>query len=96
MASSIVQFNCEESHRILAAEICERLGIDLSTYLRMALNRLIQENGVPFSMNLNGMAVKPENRAITAMKKASMIAEENGIANMTLEEINAEIAEARK
>jgi DNA-damage-inducible protein J len=30
------------------------------------------------------------------MKRASRIAEENGISDMTLEEINAEIAEARK
>jgi DNA-damage-inducible protein J len=37
-----------------------------------------------------------ENRGIQAMKRASQIAEEQGIADMTLEEINAEIAEARK
>ena len=30
------------------------------------------------------------------MKRASRIAEENGISDMTLDEINAEIAEARK
>ena len=36
------------------------------------------------------------NKGIEAMKTASRIAEENGIADMTLEEINAEIAEARK
>ena len=36
-----------------------------------------------------------ENRALRAMKKASQIAEENGIADMTLDEINAEIADAR-
>ena len=53
----------------------------------------LQENGIPFSMNLNDLA---ENRAIRAMKAASRIAEENGIADMTLDEINAEIAEARK
>lgn len=36
------------------------------------------------------------NRALAAMKKASRIAEENGVEDMTLDEINAEIAEARK
>ena len=39
---------------------------------------------------------EPENRAVLAMKAASRIAEENGIADMTLDEINAEITEARK
>ncbi len=96
MASSLVQFRCEESSRIKATNICEKLGIDLPTYMRMALNRLIQENGFPFSMTLNEQTSETENRALTAMKKASRIAEENGIADMSLSEINAEIAEARK
>ena len=39
---------------------------------------------------------KTGNRAVDAMKAASRIAEENGISDMSLEEINAEIAEARK
>ena len=42
----------------------------------MCISRLIQENGIPFSMNLNDLS---ENRAISAMKAASRIAEENGI-----------------
>ena len=93
MANSLIQFRTEESSRIKASNICEKLGIDLPTYMRMCISRLIQENGIPFSMNLNDMS---ENKAIRAMKAASRIAEENGIADMTLDEINAEIAEARK
>ena len=93
MANSLIQFRTEESSRIKASNICEKLGIDLPTYMRMCISRLIQENGIPFSMNLNDIS---ENKAIRAMKAASRIAEENGIADMTLEEINAEISEARK
>lgn len=37
-----------------------------------------------------------DNQAIQAMKAASRIAEENGISDMSLDEINAEIASARK
>ena len=93
MANSLIQFRTEESSRIKTSNICEKLGIDLPTYMRMCISRLIQENGIPFSMNLNDIS---ENKAIRAMKAASRIAEENGIADMTLDEINAEIAEARK
>lgn len=93
MANSLIQFRAEETARIKASNICEKLGIDLPTYMRMCISRLIQENGIPFSMNLNDQA---ENRAIKAMKTASRIAEENGISDMTLDEINAEIYEARK
>ena len=93
MANSLIQFRTEEASRIKAISICEKLGIDLQTYMRMCISRLIQENGIPFSMNLNDLS---ENRAISAMKAASRIAEENGISDMTLDEINAEISAARK
>ena len=38
---------------------------------------------------------KPESRGLQAMKEASRIAAENGIADLSLDEINAEIAAAR-
>ena len=59
----------------------------------MCVSRLVQENGIPFSMKLDK---KPENRGLAAMKAASRIAADNGISEMTLEEINAEISAVRK
>ena len=49
MANTLVQFRAEETSRIKAVNICEKLGIDLATYLRMCMSRLIQENGIPVS-----------------------------------------------
>ena len=92
MASSLVQFRTEDTSRIKAASICEQLGIDLPTYLRACIARLIQENGIPFSMKLEP---KPESKGLQAMKEASRIAAENGIADLSLDEINAEISVAR-
>lgn len=93
MPNSLVQFRMDDTLKIKAANICERLGIDLPTYMRMCISRLIEENGIPFSMKLEK---ESETRALKAMKAASRIAEENGISDMSLDEINAEIAEARK
>ena len=93
MANTLVQFRIEETARIKAVEICEKLGIDLQTYLRMCISRLIQENGIPFSMKLDDIS---ENRGIKAMKDASRIAVKHGIADMTLDEINSEISAARE
>ena len=93
MANSLVQSRVDDVTKIKAAGICERLGIDLATYVRICLAKLIQENGIPFSMSLEK---EPENKGLAAMKRASQIAEKNGIADMTLEEINAEIAEVRR
>ena len=93
MANSLVQFRTDDVTRLKAAGICEKLGIDLPTYMRICIARLVQENGIPFSMKLdNG----EEKKAIQAMKQASGLARQNGIADMTLEEINAEIAAARE
>lgn len=93
MASSLIQFRDDELSKIAAISICENIGIDLPTYLRMCVSRLIQENGVPFPMKIDS---KSESAALKAMKAASRIAEENGISDMTLDEINAEISAARK
>lgn len=93
MASSLVQFRTDDASKIKAVNICERLGIDLPTYMRMCISRLIQENGIPFSMKLDE---KSGSSALKAMKAASRIAEENGISDMTLDEINAEINAVRK
>ena len=93
MANTLVQFRTEETARIKAVSICERLGIDLQTYLRMCMSRLIQENGIPFSMKLDNIS---DNRGMEAMKAASRIAQEHGIGDMTLDEINAEISAVRR
>ena len=93
MANTLIQFRAEETVRIKAIDICEKLGFDLQTYLRMCMSRLVQENGVPFSMKLADLQ---ENRGLNAMRAASRIAEEKGIADMSLKEINAEIAAARE
>ena len=93
MASTLVQFRTDDSAKATAVSICERLGIDLQSYLRMCISRLNQENGIPFSMNVNDI---PRNKGIEAMRAASRIAEENGISDMTLQEINKEISAVRK
>ena len=93
MANSVIQFRTDDTEKVQAIQICERLGIDLQTYLRLCVARLIKENGIPFSMKLDE---RQENRGILAMKRASRIAREYGFADMTLDEINAEIAEVRK
>mgnify|MGYP001029834813 CR=1 FL=1 len=93
MANTLVQFRTDEAIRINATLICEQLGIDLSTYLRMCMARLVQEKGVPFSMKVDDIN---ENKGLRAMREASRAAVEHGISDMTLEEINDEIAQVRK
>ena len=92
MVNTLVQFRVDESDRTEAMEICSKLGIDLQSYFRICLARLIREKGIPFSMKIEETK---ENKGISAMKRASKIAKEYGISDLSLDEINEEIREAR-
>jgi len=95
MATSVVQVRVDEELKAQAAAICENLGIDLNTAIRMFLKRTVLQNGIPFSMTLPS---KPYNgyKGVLAMRQLSEEAKQNGTANMTLEEINEEIYAVRK
>ena len=92
MQSSLLQVRVDEKTRSAAGSIFEKLGRALPTAVRMFLARTILENGIPFSMKLRPTA--PDD-VLEAMKQASQSAADAGVADMTLEEINAEIAQAR-
>ena len=93
MASTLVQFRTDDAAKAKAVRICDRLGLDLPSYLRMCISRLNQENGIPFAMNINDMSV---NRGLKAMEAATRIAEDNGISDLSLKEINEEIDAVRE
>ena len=93
MSSVLVQFRIEDTAKAKAASICDRMGLDMQSYLRMCISRLNQENGIPFSMNVNDL---PKNRGLETMKEDNRIASENGIDDMSLDVINAEINAVRK
>lgn len=92
MANNMIQFRADEDLKLQATVICNKLGIDLQSYLRMCLTRMVSENGIPFSMRIDD----EENAGIRAMRLAQRIARKQGISDMSLDDINAEIAEARK
>lgn len=90
MANNLVQFRADEQTRLQATAICNQLGIDLQSYLRMCLARLVDEKGIPFSMH-----IADGNSGIAAMRRAQQISAERGTSEMTLEQINAEIEASR-
>ena len=91
MANGLLQLRVDDNLKREATEIYSQLGLDLPTAIRMFLTRSVQVKGIPFSMQL------PEGdyKAIAAMRRMSRMAEECGVADITLDEINAEIAATR-
>lgn len=94
MANSLVQIRVDEQLKEDVTNIYEELGIDLPTAIRIFLKRSVQEKGIPFGMKLTD--IQRGNKAISAMQWMSQAAEENGIADMSLDEINEEIQAVRQ
>lgn len=52
MASCLIQLRVDEKMKKDATEVFDKLGLDLSSAIRIFLARAIQEEGIPFSMVL--------------------------------------------
>ena len=95
MATSLLQVRVDDSLKDEAAQVFENLGIDISTAVRMFLKRALMENGIPFRMTLPKSPYNAD-RGYRAMVEIGEASEKNGLADMSLEEINAEIDASRR
>ena len=91
---AIVQFRVDDNLKEQATVIFEKLGIDLSTALRMFLRRCVLSNGIPFSMKLEEKDYDGS-KGIEILKQMQQISKENGNSTMTLDEINNEVTKTR-
>lgn len=94
MATSLVQVRIDEDLKTQATAIYDKLGMDLSSAVRIFLKRSVMVNGVPFDMTLPKQEYNAE-KAVSAMEKLSAKAVKNGTSNMSLDEINKEIYAVR-
>ena len=94
MGKGLLQLRIDDTLRKEASDVYSRLGLDLPTAIRMFLTRSVQVRGIPFDVVLPEEDYKAA-AAVAAMRRMSNDAEKAGIADMTLEEINAEISNVR-
>lgn len=95
MPTTLLQVRVEDSLKEEAAKVFDNLGIDTSTAVRMFLRRAVMENGIPFRMTLPKTPYVSD-RGYRAMMEIGESAEKNGISDMSLDEINAEIDASRR
>ena len=95
MSNSLVQLRIDDNLKNSAIDLFSKLGMDLPTAIRIFLTRSVQVRGIPFPMQLPDEN-NNSNIAISAMKRISDMALQNGISEMTLDEINAEIDAVRQ
>ena len=92
--SSLVQVRIDTELRDNANMLFDSLGLDMSTAIKMFLKKCLAERGIPFSLKIENNGYKsPE--GMSALMKLRDEAENNGAANMSLDEINAEISASR-
>ncbi|MBO5008667.1 MAG: type II toxin-antitoxin system RelB/DinJ family antitoxin [Clostridia bacterium] len=91
MSTSIIQFRIDDELKAEATALYEKLGIDLSTAMRMFLKRSVSVNGIPFSMILPPEGT-PSYGAYKLIKELNTSAVNNGVSEMSLDEINEEIS----
>ena len=95
MANTLVQFRIDEKQRKQAEGICAQLGLDLPSYLRMSVTRLIREKKVPFELCV-AEDDKYAAALVDAISKLEASAEANGLSEGSMEEIDAEMRAKRK
>lgn len=95
MSQVWLHIEVEESLLKEATQVFDNLGIDIETAVNMFLKHTILVNGLPFKAEASTSPYKA-GKGYQAMLKLGEEAKKNGTANMTLEEINAEIEAVRQ
>ena len=90
-----LQIRVDDSLKELASEVFEQRGLDLSSAIRMFLKKTIIENDIPFDTSISKEEKKKLDIALS-IKQLQKQSEENGLSDMTLDEINQIIQEYRK
>ena len=96
MTDGVLQLQVEGNLAQQATEIFSQLGLDLQSAVQLFLKRSVEARGIPFAMRLPMPGKNRRYEAVELMKSISREAEKAGVANMTLEEINAEIDAVRR
>ncbi len=91
--TSLIQARVDTELKNEASELFESLGLDMTTAIKVFLKRCLQEGGIPFEIRNNKESSLDALKAFMLLRQQ---AEVNGVSDLTLDEINAEIAAARK
>ena len=89
---ALIQFRVDKDLKQEVADICDALGTDMPTVFRMCMKQIKIVRGIPFSTKLPESVVT-RSEAMNAFDQLRQ--EAAGTLEMSLDEINEEIAAAR-
>ena len=89
MSTSTLQIRIDDNLKEQATALFDRLGLDLPTAVRIFLKKAVSENGVPFELKDTAQISTKGYESMLALNEEAV---RNGIAGMSEEEIEQEIA----
>lgn len=94
MSTALIQVRIDEQLKNDVVALYEGMGIDISTAIRIFFKKSLADGGIPFSMKTSGIAYT-SSVGIAALGRLQKQSLDSDIADMSLEDINAEIKAAR-
>ena len=95
MAQATFSVRMDEKLKRQLDEICLEFGMTTSTAFNIFARTVVRERKIPFEIKASDDSFSKE-RALEVMKELRAYAQKNGVADMSLDEINAEIDAVRR
>ena len=93
MAQSTISARIDSNDKVAFDLFCSRVGLNTSSVINLFVKKVISENRIPFEVSAPTTIPLAEGRNPFYRSRAAP--KENGLQDMTLDEINAEIAAVR-
>ena len=94
MSQATISIRVDQTLKKNFDALCEDFGISTTAAFNVFMKTVVRERRIPFEIRSDSEAEKRE-RAMKAFDAMRAAIAESGMTDMTLEEINAEIIEAR-
>jgi len=94
MSQATISARIDSNDKAAFDLFCSRVGLNTSSVINMFVKKVIAENRIPFEVTAPSKVSLEEGRnAFYLLRKE---AEQNGIQDMSLDDINEEISDVRK
>ena len=94
MAQATFSVRMEESLKIEFETLCNYFGMNMSTAINIFARAVVNERRIPFEIAASDLFSPDNSKKIFAEIRKQAV--ENGVSNMSMEEIDKEIQKARK
>ncbi len=94
MSTALIQVRIDEQLKDDVVALYEGMGIDISTAIRIFFKKSLADGGIPFSMKTSGVSYT-SSAGIESLGRLQRQSFDNGITDMSLDDINMEIKAAR-